>query len=125
MASVKAGAEGLIPKEALSTDLITAIHTVHQGNSFLYPSLASMVLENLRDLGQEPSDVDDGLTDREREVVKLLAEDHSCEEIAEMLYLSVSTVLNHRKSIMKKLQIRHPNGIVKYAIRKGLISIDT
>lgn len=123
MASVRAGADGLIPKEAVSTDLITAIHTVCQGQSYLYPTMASMVLDNLREQTSQHGEDEDGLTDREKEIVKLIAEDHSCGEIAEMLYLSVNTVLNHRKNIMKKLHIRHPNGIVKYAIRKGLIDV--
>ncbi|MFO8101296.1 MAG: response regulator transcription factor [Dehalococcoidia bacterium] len=124
LSSIKAGAAGCIPKHALATDLIAAIHTVYEGDSFLYPSMATMVVENLRQTGIEEEDRYEHLTDREREVLKLIAEDYSNEEIARILVISIKTVRNHRASIIEKLQVQGQSGLVKYAIKKGLISLD-
>jgi len=125
LSSIKAGAAGCVPKHALATDLISAVHTVYKGDSFLYPSMATMVVENLRDNIAENEDHYESLTDREREVLKLIAEDYTNEEIAEMLIISAKTVRNHRASIMEKLHVQGYSGLVKYAIRKGLTSLDT
>lgn len=125
MSSIKAGAAGCIPKHALATDLITAIHTVYKGDSFLYPSMAKMIVENVRQTDTEQEDSFENLTDREREILKLIAEDYTNEEIADMLIISVKTVRNHRASIMEKLKVNGHSGLVKYAIRKGLTDLDT
>ncbi len=124
LSSIKSGAAGCIPKYALATDLIAAIHTVYDGDSFLYPSMATKVVENIRQAGMEEEDKYEKLTDREREILKLIVEDYSSEEIGRMLVISVKTVRNHRASIMEKLQVQGNSGLVKYAIRKGLISLD-
>lgn len=124
LSSIKAGAAGCIPKHALATDLIAALHTVHQGDSFLYPSMATMVVENLRNSTSEEEDHYESLTDREREILKLIAEDYSNEEIANLLVISAKTVRNHRASIMDKLHVQGHSGLVKYAIRKGLTNLD-
>lgn len=121
---IKAGAAGCIPKHALATDLISAVETVHKGDSFLYPSMATMVFQDLRGGVSDNDDGYDALTDREREVLKLVAEDYGNEDIAEMLMISVKTVRNHRASIMEKLNLRGHSGLVKYAIRKGMTNLD-
>mgnify|MGYP001070829957 CR=1 FL=1 len=124
LSSIKAGAAGCIPKHALATDLIAAVHTVYMGDSFLYPSMATAVVENLRKANTEEEDRYDSLTDREREILKLIAEDYTNEQIAESLFISVKTVRNHRASIMDKLQVQGYSGLIKYAIRKGLTNLD-
>ena len=125
LSSIKAGAAGCVPKYALATDLISAVHTVYKGDSFLYPPIATMVVENLRDNVDEGEDHYENLTDREREVLKLIVEDYSNEEIAEMLVISVKTVRNHRASIMEKLHVQGHSSLVKFAIRKGLTGLDS
>ena len=125
LSSIKAGAAGCIPKHALATDLISAVQTVYKGDSFLYPSMATMVVENLRDHNAAIDDRYESLTDRERDVLKLIAEDYTNEEIADTLVISVKTVRNHKAAIMEKLHVHGHSGIVKYAIRKGLTNLDT
>ncbi|MFC2027105.1 response regulator [Chloroflexota bacterium] len=125
LSSIKAGAAGCIPKHALATDLIAAVHTVYKGDSFLYPSMATMVVEDLRDRATDVDDSFNSLTDREREILKLIAEDYTNEAIAEMLVISAKTVRNHRASITEKLHVQGHSGLVKFAIRKGLTNLET
>ncbi|MBI4267031.1 MAG: response regulator transcription factor [Chloroflexi bacterium] len=122
LAAIKAGATGYVPKRALGSELILAIRTVQEGESFLYPSAAAALIEDyLHQVDEEPYD---RLTDREREVLKLIAEGHTSREIAAMLYISLKTVLGHRTKIMEKLDIHNRTELIKYAMRKGLVSID-
>jgi two-component system response regulator NreC len=123
MSSVKAGAAGCVPKRAVASELVSAIRVVHQGDSYLYPSVASVLLkEYLQRMEHDPYD---GLTNREREVLKLVAEGRTTRDIADLLCVSVKTVLGHRTKIMDKLDIHNRTELVKYAIRKGLITPDT
>lgn len=123
---LKAGAAGYILKKAAGTELVSAIRAVHAGESFLYPSVARAVIDRCLHQG----DVDeteakfDLLTDREKEVLKLLAEGRSNSEIADLLCLSVKTVMSHRASIMEKLDIHNRTELVKFAIRAGLPVLD-
>lgn len=125
LSSIKAGAAGCIPKHALATDLITAINTVFKGDSFLYPSMATMIVENVRQAESEKDDSYESLTNREREILKLIAEDYTNEEIGEILVISAKTVRNHRSSIMEKLNVSGHSGLVKWAIRRGLTDLDS
>lgn len=122
---LKAGAAGYVLKKAAGTELIAAIRAVHQGGVFLYPSVAGRVIEGyLR--GGEPQEEEaayERLTDREKQVLKLVAEGRSNKEIAELLTLSIKTVMGHRANIMEKLGIHNRTELVKYAIRKGLIQV--
>jgi len=123
LSSVKAGADGCVPKRAVASELVSAIRVVHQGDSYLYPSVAKMLIgDYLQHVGQDSSE---HLTNREREVLKLVAEGCTSQEIADLLCISVKTVLSHRTKIMEKLDIHNRAELVKYAIRKGLISVDT
>ena len=123
LSSIKAGAVGFVPKRALGSELVSAIRAVCRGESFLYPSAATAVIEEyLRQVEEEPYDQ---LTDREREVLKLIADGHTSREIAEMLFISLKTVLGHRTKIMEKLSIHNRTELIKYAMRKGLVSLDT
>lgn len=119
---LKAGAAGYVLKKAAGIELISAIRAVAAGDSFLYPSAARAVLD--RYLG-EASEAEeerrlDLITDREKEVLKLLAEGRSNREIAELLCLSEKTIMSHRGSLMNKLDIHNRTGLVKFAILAGL-----
>ncbi len=110
----------------MSAELVSAIRGVHHEGSFLYPSAAKTLIENYleRSAGTEGGAYD-RLTDREREVLKLIAEGRSSREIAELLVMSVKTVLGYRTNIMENLNIHDRTDLIKYAIRRGLIDIDS
>lgn len=121
---LKAGAAGYVLKKAVGTELVAALRAVHQGGSFLYPSVAKAVIEGYVHKGEDTDSSYDRLTDRERQVLKLIAEGHTSKEIAELLSLSVKTVIAHRANLMEKLDIHNRTELVKYAIRKGLVQVD-
>ncbi|MFC1920552.1 response regulator [Chloroflexota bacterium] len=123
LSAIKAGAAGFVPKRALGSDLVSAIRAVYGGDTALYPSAASALIEDYRQLAEaEPYD---RLTAREREIFKLIAEGHTSRVIAAMLVISLKTVLGHRTKIMEKLDIHNHTELIKFAMRKGLINIDT
>ena len=123
LSAIKAGAAGYVPKRALGSDLISALCAIHRGESFLYPSAAAALIEDYRQQAKiEPYD---RLTAREREILKLIAEGHTSREIAGMLFISLKTVQGHRAKIMEKLDIHNRTELIKYAMRKGLVSMDT
>ncbi len=120
LAAVKAGASGYVSKVALGDEFFNAIRILHSGGSYLYPEAARAVIEGLR--SPEETDAYDKLTAREREILKLIADGHSSREIAERLYLSLTTVLGHKAKIMEKLEIHNRAELFKYALAKGLVS---
>ncbi len=124
---LQAGAVGYVLKKAADSDLVNAIHVVSRGDCFLYPSAAKMVVEDYLDKlknGQEPTSSFDTLTDREREILTLVAEGHTNREIAETLFISVKTVETHKANIMEKLNLHKRAELVKYAIKKGMLQVD-
>ncbi len=123
---LQAGASGYVPKKAAPTDLVTAIRTVHGGGVFLYPSVAKALVHDFLGRVETGSEREsyDGLTEREQEVLKLIADGLSNQEIADKLTISVKTVERHRANIMSKLNLHSRTELVKYAIRKGLIDVD-
>lgn len=123
---LQAGATGYVLKQAADHDLIEAVRIASRGDTYLYPKIANrLVSDYLRRLEAGVSDEHDAayesLTQREREVLKLIAEGHSNKEIAEILTVSIKTVENHRYSMMNKLNAHDRGELVKYAIRVGLI----
>jgi two-component system response regulator NreC len=120
---LEAGASGYVLKGADPADLLTAVRAAHRGYVFLYPSMAKkLVSDYLQRVGAgEERASYDGLTDREREVLLLVAEGHSTAEIAQALYVSPHTVQSHRRAIMEKLNLHDRVELVKYAMRRGLI----
>ncbi len=126
LTGLKAGANGYIPKRATATDLISAVLTVYRGDYFLYPSVAKTVVSDYLRLVRHPGSPDsyNGLSHREKEVLKLTAEGRKSEEIANLLDISIKTVQVHRTSIMKKLGIHNRAELIRYAIRKHLITLD-
>jgi len=124
LSTIKAGAAGYVPKKALGSDLVSAIHTVQRGDSFLYPSAAAALINGFRNKSEETEPYG-GLTPREREILKLIAEGHTSREIADILFISIKTVMAHRTKIMEKLGLHNRTELIKYALRKELISMDT
>ncbi len=122
---LKAGAAGYILKKAAGTELVSAIRAVQAGESFLCPSAAKALIDRYLHHGEkdETERLLDQLNDREKEVLKLLAEGLSNREIAELLRLSVKTVMGYRASIMEKLDIHNRTELVKFAIRAGLVDV--
>lgn len=121
---LEAGGAGYVLKKAADVDLLGAIRAIHRGEAFLHPAMAKMLIHNY--LGKaktsEAQDTEHPLTDREREVLKLVAKGFTNQEIAQRLFLSVKTVETHRSHIMEKLQLRNRAELVRYAIKNGLFS---
>jgi len=123
LSAIKAGASGYVPKRALGSELVTATRAVFRGDSFLYPSAATALIQDyLHQVDEEPYN---DLTGREREILKMIAEGNTSREIADKLVISLKTVLGHRTQIMKKLGIHNRTELIKYSLRKGLITMDT
>ena len=124
---LKAGAAGYVLKKAVGSDLVSAIRSVFQGKSFIDPSVADRVIKGFLEkpemAGEEA--LYDGLSDREKQVLKLIAEGSTNQQIADTLYLSIKTVMTHRTNLMEKLGIHNRSELIKYAIRKGLVSTDS
>ncbi len=122
---LESGASGLISKAGASSELASGIRSVYRGDSFLSPSVARLLVENFQHTAGERSRQDpyNNLTGREREILKLLAEGYSNQEIAEMLVITPKTVEGHKTNLMSKLGIHNRIDLVKYALRKGIISI--
>jgi len=120
---LKAGGSGYVLKRAAATDLVQAVHAVRRGEAFLYPAVAkAVVADYLKRLESgEGRERYDGLTEREREILTLVAEGATNQEICKKLYISVKTVQTHRTHIMDKLNLHDRTMLVRYAIRKGLI----
>lgn len=120
-----AGASGYVLKRAAASDLINAVRAVAAGDVFLYPAVAKkLVADYLNRVESDETSVRatyDGLTSREREVLKLVAEGLSNREISERLTVSLSTVQTHYAHIVEKLGLQNRTALVKYAIRRGLI----
>ncbi|MAU12761.1 MAG: DNA-binding response regulator [Anaerolineaceae bacterium] len=123
---LQAGASGYVPKRAAPDDLLRAIHVVAEGNVFLEPQVAKELVSDYLVRVQQGGEREsyDGLTDREQQVLTLIAEDETNQGIANDLGISVKTVERHRENIMSKLNLHSRIELVKYAIRKGLISLE-
>ena len=122
---LEAGASGYVPKRAAPQELLTAVRAAARGEVYLYPSLARFLVKDFLEQEQQSrsSASLDGLTAREQEVLRLLAEGASNGEIGERLAISPKTVARHRENIMRKLNLHSRSDLVKYAIRKGVIQV--
>jgi two-component system response regulator NreC len=121
---LRAGASGYVVKQAAVSELVQAIRSVYQGNSFLSPSISRQAIEAYGRRAKAMEDKYDRLTDREREVLQLIAEGHTNHEIAQLLHVTVKTVEAHRAHLTEKLNLRSTAELTKYALRKGMISPD-
>jgi DNA-binding NarL/FixJ family response regulator len=123
---LQAGASGYVLKRAAGAELVSAIRGVDHGNAFLYPSMAKGLLNDYlkrAEAGQEKASYD-GLTERERQILKMIADGCTNQQIADLLCLSVKTVQAHRGHLMEKLNMHDRTELVKYAIRKGIIKVE-
>jgi two-component system, NarL family, response regulator NreC len=114
-----AGASGYLLKEAADTELVTAVREVAAGGRYVHPALGARIAT--ADAEAERSAAEDPLSEREREVLRLLALGHTNQEVAKMLFVSVRTAETHRAHIMQKLRISTRAELVRYAISRGVL----
>jgi DNA-binding NarL/FixJ family response regulator len=127
---LEAGATGYVLKQAVDTELMVAIRAVQRGEVFLYSSFSRVLLGDLAQkegADQEPSSLDsyERLSQREREVLRLVALGHTNQQIADLLYLSVKTVETYRARVMDKLNLKSRSALVRYALQRGLFDSET
>ncbi len=121
---LEAGAAGFISKSIDSAELLRGIRAVYNGDSFLSPQVAKYLVEGFQreELEKKRWDPFQELTAREREILKLFAEGYTTQEIADLLVVSYKTVEGHKTRLMAKLDLKNRIDLVKYALRKGIIS---
>jgi DNA-binding NarL/FixJ family response regulator len=124
LSALNAGAKGYLLKDSAEVDLVRAIHSVRKGTPFFSPEIAKTMLEDYMRFLQQRNlqDSYDLLTDREKEVLQLLAEGKSNKEVAAVLDVSVYTIDTHRTHLMQKLNLHNTAEIVLYAVRKKIIA---
>ncbi|NLC58797.1 MAG: response regulator transcription factor [Armatimonadetes bacterium] len=118
------GGSGYVVKKAADTEVIQAIRVVHQGGVYLHPTMTRALVNQLqrKTIAQErQSHLGNKLSEREREVLKLIAQGYTNKEIADMIFLSVKTVETHKAHIMDKLELRSRAELVRYALDNGLL----
>ncbi len=123
---LKAGVSGYLLKKAVGSDLIAALKAIVRGELYLYSSIASEVVAGYLQGGREVCTENpyDKLSDREKQVLKLVAEGHTHKEVADMLTISVKTVIAHQTNIGDKLSVHTRAGLIKFAIQKGIIKLE-
>ena len=124
LTTLQAGVDGYVLKDATHDELVLAIHNVMAGKRYLSPGISGKVIEGYLE-GKEDSQAVSSwqkLSQREREVLKLIAEGYKNKEIAEDLCISLKTVEKHRANLMKKLDLHNAAGLTVYAVDKGLVS---
>jgi two-component system response regulator NreC len=123
---LKSGASGYLLKDCAFEELEQAIRTVTESKAYLSPSISGIIVEDyLHRLSKAEQSTAEVLTDREREVLQLIAEGQSTKQIALKLHISAKTVETHRRQIMNKLDMHTVAELTKYAIRKGLTALET
>jgi DNA-binding NarL/FixJ family response regulator len=118
---LEAGASGYILKNAGKEEMINAIRTVANGDTFLSSQVSARLIDHITNPEKKQKQEGIPLTDREIEVLRLIADEYSNSEIAEKLFISIRTVDTHRRNLLEKLQVKNTAGLVKYAINKGLL----
>lgn len=116
--AIKLGILGYLTEECGSEEIVKAIESISRGEKFFCSKILDIILE--KNFGSNVNK-ENGLTEREIEIIKLIADKHTNQEIAEKLFISIHTVYTHRKNIMKKLQLKSPVELILYAIDSGLI----
>ena len=116
--ALRAGIRGYVLKAQAARDLMNAISEILRGSIYLSPGISEAVVKAYMSKDEQPAEL---LTDRERQVLQLIAEGHTTKKTASLLDLSVKTAESHRTRIMQKLDIHDTAGLVRYAIRRGLI----
>jgi DNA-binding NarL/FixJ family response regulator len=119
--ALKAGASGYVLKSGADTDIVDAVRAAMRGDSYLYPSAVTSLVRDYVDRGDRGEEEFDVLTPRELEVLKLIAEAYTSQQIADALFISIKTVDRHRQNILEKLGMRDRVELTRYAIKRGLI----
>ena len=122
--ALRAGASGYLSKQAATQELEFALRSVANGESYLSPAISSKVIDRLLNENDGASISPTPLTPRQREILQLVAEGKTTREIASILSISAKTVETHRAQLMERLEIHDLPGLVRYAIRVGLISTE-
>ena len=125
LASLQAGANGYVLKDATQNELLIAAERVLEGKTYLSPDITEKVVNsylNTSNISQEPVTRWDTVTQRERQILKLIAEGHTNKSMADYLCISVKTVEKHRANLMKKLDLHNVSALTTYALEKGIIS---
>jgi two-component system response regulator NreC len=120
-ASLQAGAAGYVPKRAVEAELINAIHAVQRGDLYVHPAMTRYLVKDLSPLSLPSDEEIEPLTDRDIEVLRLIAQGHTNRQIADILSIGVRTVETHRANIMSKLGVRGRAELVRYAMDHGLL----
>jgi len=121
---LKIGVSGYILKKSAGAELVNAIRAVHRGGLVLDPEVARVAMEESSSTAPGGSDPYETLTDREKQVLKLVAEGGSNKEVAETLGISVKTAMSHREKVMEKLGVHNRTELVRLAIKRGVIRVD-
>lgn len=124
---LKAGVSGYLLKRAVGSDLVSAIRAVNRGETYLFSSIAAEVVSGYlsRDKKKPKDDTYEKLTNREKQVLKLVAEGCTNKEIANILNISVKTAIAHQTNISEKTGIHSRANLIKFAISKGIIKLET
>ena len=124
--TLKAGALGYIPKKAAEAELISAIRAVHRGEIYIYPSMVKSLVEEAlypnTNHNEMPFDSYELLSQREKEVLRLIAQGYTNQEIAERIFLSIKTVETYKARMMEKLSVTTRAELVRYAMQRGLLT---
>jgi len=121
---LEAGSSGYLFKNCSYDELIKAIQTVHSGKKYLSEKITEILIQeylNKEEIGPSTSSE---LTDRESEILKLIAEGISVSDISNQLFVSIKTINTHKQHILEKLNLKTTTDIIKYALKKGIISLD-
>ena len=121
---LKIGVSGYVLKKSAGSELANAVRAVHRGGLVLDPEVARTAMEEAGPAAPGTADPWESLTDREKQVLKLVAEGRSNKEVAEVLGISVKTAMSHREHVMEKLGLHNRTELVRFAIRRGVIRVD-
>ena len=122
--SLRAGAKGYLLKDSATGEIDLAIRSVIHGKTYLSPQISQTLVKEYIENSNTARSPLGRLTARQREILQLVAEGHTTRQIAEMLNVSVKTIETHRAHVMDKLEIRHVQGLTRFAIQTGLIQLD-
>ncbi len=123
---IEAGASGYLLKDTGSSELCEAIETVFKGGTYFRGKIAGVMLDKLRNktIKKTPSKANIPLSKRETQVLKLIVDEYSNQEIADELFISIRTVETHKRNLIEKLEVKNTTGLVKYAIKHKIVEIN-
>ena len=121
--ALEAGASGYLFKNCTYSQLIEAINTVYQGKKYLSAKITEVLIDDYLNKDEDAMGIQQELTERESEILKLIAEGVSARDISAQLFISVKTVGTHKQHLLEKLKLKSTVDIIKYAIKKGIISL--